>query len=218
MRIGVFDSGIGGKAIAQSIKHEFSDAEIEYVDDATHLPYGNREGDEIIFLTDAAIQPLLKCKCDVIVLACNTATAAAIETLRKRYPDQYFIGLEPMVKTASSMSITKTIAICATPFTLASNRYQNLKNKYAVGVTVFEPDCSEWASMIEEDNINYNKIARIVESVCDDGADIIVLACTHYHWIKKEIQSLAKNEATVIDPSDAIIRRIRQITNRSRSY
>jgi len=213
MKIGVFDSGIGGKAIAQSIHLELPDADIFYVNDAVHVPYGNRSASEIVALTDATIQPLLESKCSVIVLACNTVTAAAIDILRNKYPNQKFIGLEPMVKTAASMTKTKVVAICATPFTLTSQRYQNLKDKYAAEITVLEPNCSEWALMIEENTINDKKIEQIIKTVCNDGADVIVLACTHYHWIKKQIQSLVDKRTKVIDPSDAILRRIIDIVN-----
>jgi glutamate racemase len=211
MKIGVFDSGIGGKAIAENLRHEFSGIEIVYVDDAIHVPYGDRSADEIILLTDAAIQPLLSSACEIIVLACNSATAAAIETLRARYPSHHFVGLEPMVKTAATLTKTNVVAICATPFTLSSQRYQTLKAKYATDIVVLEPDCSEWASMIEDNTVNDWKIAQTIHKVCNDGADVIVLACTHYHWIKKQIQSLADEKAIVIDPSDAINRRVRYI-------
>ena len=101
MKIGVFDSGIGGKAIANAMHLEFPDAEIHVIDDRKNLPYGNKSAGEIIRLTDLAIQPLLSDKCDVIIIACNSATTAAIDTLRERYPAQFFIGIEPMIKTAA---------------------------------------------------------------------------------------------------------------------
>lgn len=120
MKIGVFDSGIGGKSVANSISQAFPRAEVQYVADTEHMPYGQHERKDIIRLTDAAIQPLLAGGCDVIVLACNTATAAAISELRLKYPHQPFIGLEPMVKTAAKATKTGKIVVCATPFTLGS--------------------------------------------------------------------------------------------------
>jgi len=211
MKIGVFDSGIGGKSVADSLRVAYPDAGIVYVDDRAHVPYGSRSHEEIIRLTDAAIQPLLQQRCDVIVLACNTATVAAIEFLREKYPTTPFVGLEPMVKPAVAMSSTGVIAICATPYTLRSERYENLKNKYATGITVIEPDCSDWAAMIEHNQVDDAKIAQVVEDACDAGADVIVLACTHYHWIKEKITELSRGRAMVIDPSDAIARRVGQI-------
>jgi len=211
MKLGVFDSGIGGEAIAESIRNAFPNAEILTVNDKAHLPYGSRSAKEVVTLTDAAIQPLLNARCDIIVIACNTATAAGIEVLRERYPDQKFIGLEPMVKPAAALTKTGTICICATPTTLASRRYRDLKSKFASEVTVIEPDCSDWASLIEENRINEKHIADIVEDACQNGADVIVLACTHYHWIRQQIEAAARGRATVIHPSEAIVRRVRSL-------
>ena len=211
MLIGVFDSGIGGKAVAAILQRDFPTSEILYVNDEVHVPYGARSQADIAFLTDAAIQPLLKKRCDVIVLACNTATAAAIETLRARYPDTPFIGLEPMVRPAAVITKSKVIAVCATPFTIKSKRYLSLKQKFAADITVLEPDCSEWATMIENDTADIQEIADTINQVCIQGADVIVLACTHYHWIKDEILKVVDGRAEVIDPSDAISKRVSEL-------
>jgi glutamate racemase len=211
MIIGVFDSGIGGKSIANKLQNDFPHEQILYVDDRPHVPYGNRTQEDITQLTEAAIQPLLLAHCDVIVLACNTATAAAIEHLRSTYPDIPFVGLEPMVKPAASLTKSKVIAVCATPSTLSSSRYESLKNAYAANITVLEPDCSKWASMVENDEVDHEIISRTISEVCDSGADVIVLACTHYHWIKDSILKIADKRAVVIDPSESISKRVRSI-------
>ena len=211
MKIGVFDSGIGGKTIADTLSKDFTNAEVLYAHDSAHVPYGGRPKDEIITLTETAIQPLLDTECDCIVLACNTATAAAIEYLRSTYPDQKFIGLEPMVKPAVEKPHSGTIAVFATPYTLSSERYLGLKSDYAAKVTVLEPDCSEWANMIEHDGIDDEKIEKVVREVIDSGADVLVLACTHYHWIKEKIVTLAGKDIPVLDPSEAISQRVAQI-------
>ncbi|MGV9001518.1 MAG: glutamate racemase [Candidatus Saccharimonadaceae bacterium] len=210
MKIGVFDSGIGGKAIADTLENDYPAAEVIYVNDHKNVPYGNRSQAEIIELTDSAIQPLIDEACDVIVLACNTATAAAIETLRDKYPSTPFIGLEPMVKSAAEQTKTGIVAICATPFTLKSSRYTKLKNEYARNITVLEPDCSDWAYQIEHSRTDDLKIADLINEVCDSGADVIVLACTHYHWIKEDIIKISNGRAIVIDPSEAISRRVKE--------
>lgn len=213
MKLGVFDSGIGGASVAAHLREVYPDAEIMYVDDRQNVPYGNKEQDEIFALTNAAIQPLLFGECDVIILACNTATAACIELLREMYPWQKFIGLEPMVKTAVSLTKTGVVAICATPYTLQSERYLGLKARFAKDTEVIEPDCSEWASMIEHNAIDDDKIQAVVREALEHDADVIVLACTHYHWIKERIAELAGDAAQVIDPSDAIARRVKQLLN-----
>lgn len=208
MKLGIFDSGIGGEAVARSLRQAFPTAELLLVNDKAHLPYGNRTPEDIIQLTDTAIQPLLNAKCDVIVLACNSATAAAIETLRDRYQAQPFIGLEPMIKPACAQTTSGVIAVCATPATLGSDRYVRLKERYAGDIQVLEPDCSSWARMIEDNELNESHIEQTIETACVSGADVIVLACTHYHWIREVIEKTAASRATVIDPSDAIVRQV----------
>ena len=215
MRLGVFDSGIGGKAIAESLKLSFPDADIITVDDRKNVPYGNKTNKEIINLTDKTVQPLLKQACDVIIIACNTATAVAIDSLRAKYPNQKFIGIEPMIKTASSLSSTRKIAVFATPATLNSQRYKKLVNKYAKNLEILEPDVSDWALMIEKNQINYESIRKVVEKVCQNGVDVIVLGCTHYHWIKNSIIEMASQRARVIEPSEAIGKRVKNLLNLS---
>lgn len=208
MTIGVFDSGIGGEAVAEKLSQSFPQAIIHTVNDKEHVPYGDRDTDEIIMLTNAALQPLINQGCDIIVLACNTATAAAIEWLRKTYPEKRFIGLEPMVKPAAAMTTSGIIAVCATPATLNSSRYKNLKRTYAEKLFVIEPDCSGWASMIEQQQIDEMIVTETMKDICEQGADVIVLACTHYHWLRDVIEKTAAGKATVLDPSEAIARRV----------
>lgn len=212
MKLGVFDSGIGGEAVAQALQVTFPTAEMIVVNDKVNVPYGSKTTEEVIRLTDAAIQPLLVDSCDVIILACNTATALAIETLRIRYPTQKFIGIEPMIKTAVTLTKSGTIAVCATPATLASDRYRELVHTYGLDIKIIEPDCSTWAYMIESNAINHDVIEQVINDACDQGADVIVLGCTHYHWIKEDILTLTRGRAKVIEPSEAIGRRVQQLT------
>ncbi len=211
MKIGVFDSGIGGEAVAAALRVTFPEATVTTVNDHKNVPYGSKTPEEIIRLTDAALQPLRDDNCDVIVLACNTATAVAIETLRSRYPTQLFIGIEPMVKTAASLTKTETIAVCATPATLASDRYMKLCEKYGAHLTILEPNCSDWAYMIENNSINRNAIESTINNACEKGADVIVLGCTHYHWIKDLIIEIAAGRAQIIEPSAAIGERVESL-------
>lgn len=213
MKIGIFDSGIGGEAVAQSLQKTFPVAQILSVNDRQHVPYGNKTKNEIIERTDQTIQPLLQAHCDVIVIACNTATTHAIAPLRAKYPNQKFIGIEPMVKTAASLTKTNIIAVCATPATLASERYTDLVKIHAQHLEIIEPDCSQWAYWIENNQINRLHIKEIVDDVCHRGADVIILGCTHYHWIKDLIIELAAGRAKIIEPSEAIGRRVQQLLN-----
>lgn len=212
MKLGVFDSGIGGEAVAAALQVTFPDAEILTVNDRANVPYGNKPKSAVVVLTDKAIQPLLTENCDVIILACNTATALVIEKLRKWYPQQKFIGIEPMIKTAASLTKTKVIAVFATRATLDSPRYAGLVERYGSNITVIEPDCSQWAYWIENNQINQTHIKQVVDYVCEQhDADVIVLGCTHYHWIKDTIIEYTDGRAQVIEPSEAIGRRVQQL-------
>ena len=212
LRIGVFDSGIGGEAVAHTLATAFPIAEITSVNDKRNVPYGDRTPEEIIMLTNKALQPLFEGNFDYVVIACNTATAAAIEWLRSTYPTQVFIGLEPMVKPASELTISNTIAVLATHATLSSERYLNLKKEYLIDKKCIEPDCSSWAKMIEDTDINELNIQQTVDFALSEGADVIVLACTHYHWIRELIENQVNGRAAIIDPSEAIVNRIIELT------
>lgn len=215
MKLGVFDSGIGGEAVALALQQAFPYVTIVTVNDKAHVPYGDKTPDEIRTFTEAAIRPLLDSQCDIIVLACNTATALAIEWLRQKYPTQKFIGIEPMIKTAASLTRSHVIAVCATPATLTSERYTALVKQYAAHLTILEPDCSQWAYWIENNQLNRLHVQEIIDNICRQGADVIVLGCTHYHWIKDLIVELAAGRAGVIEPSDAIAKRVASLIEKS---
>jgi glutamate racemase len=211
MKLGIFDSGIGGEAIAQALQKAFPQAVITTINDKEHLPYGDKSHDQIVTLTHLAIQPLLNGSYDCVIIACNSATTVALDILRARYPAQKFIGIEPMVKPAAALSKTGVVGVCATPATLKSARYQNLREAYGKNTTFLEPDCQKWASMIERNHINEAAIKKTVQSLCQQKADVIVLGCTHYHWIKEMIVTFARGKAVIMEPSEAISKRVAQL-------
>ena len=206
MKIGVFDSGKGGEFIAAGLQKLLPEHEYIVVNDREHVPYGSRSNETVAALTVAAIQPLLAANCMVIVIACNTATMAAVATLRTAYPAIKFIGIEPMVKPAAALSRTGHIAVLATPLTLASQRYQELVTRYANSVMVSEPNTSGWAAAIERDalsEIAFDELHEIVTS----GCDVIVLACTHYLALQPIIVKEFPH-VTVLEPTEAIARQV----------
>lgn len=212
VRIGVFDSGIGGEAVAARLRELIPNAVVITANDRSHVPYGSRSEAEVHRLTSLAIRPLLAASCDVIVLACNTATAAAVEHLRRDHPSTPFVGLEPMVKPASALTRTGGVVVCATPATLASPRYQRLKSRWASTVNVIEPDCSDWAAAVERDEADSVDLEPLQQHIHRESADVVVLACTHYHWLKARIQQVAGPTVTVLEPSDAVAAQVRRIT------
>ncbi len=213
MKLGVFDSGRGGEAVAERLGELLPEAVIVTANDAAHVPYGGRSADEIISLTQTALAPLLEADCDAIIIACNTATTVAIRSLRETYPQQTFIGIEPMVKPAARLTQSGVIAVLATPATLASPRYHELKDTWAKSVKVIEPDCSTWAGLIETDMGERVPVEQTIRPLLAKDVDVIVLACTHYHWLKPRIQALAGPDVTILEPSDAIKNRIESLLN-----
>ena len=184
--------------------------EYEYVvvNDRQHVPYGSRSDSEVLALTDAAIQPLLG-ECPVIVIACNTATMAAIVELRKKYPATTFVGIEPMVKPAAAASQTGHIAVLATPLTLQSMRYQQLRADYGGGVIVDEPNTAGWAAAIEHDTLSEISFDELRQAVAA-GCDVIVLACTHYLALIPKLL-LEFPSVTILEPTEAIARQITEL-------
>ena len=210
MKIGVFDSGVGGQAVIDAIKKELPELEIVYKDDKVHLPYGSKTVEEIHAYVRPIFQEFVDEGCQAIVIACNTVTTNLAPNLRVEFPVP-MVGMEPAVKPAAAASRSKVIAVCATPRTLASDRYHWLKDKYAQGVQVLEPDCSDWAMMVEDNQVDRQKIDQIINGVCEQGADYIVLGCTHYHWIENEIRQTAKGRAVVIQPTEPVIKELKKV-------
>lgn len=210
LRIGVFDSGIGGLSVASAIDKAFSDADVIFVNDSEHVPYGTKSNEELLKLSLPFLEGLESRGCDIIVIACNTISTTIIGELRHklRVP---LVGIEPMIKPAAVMTKSKIIAVCATPSTLASKRYAELKNDFAKDIIVLEPNCSNWAELIEKNSIDQQQITDTINSVINKGSDVIVLGCTHYHWIEQDIKKIAGDKAIVLQPEAAIIMRLRQV-------
>jgi glutamate racemase len=209
LKIGVFDSGIGGLSVANAVKKALPKAQIIFKNDAEHMPYGTKTKDEILAFCLPVLQSLVTDQVDIIVVACNTVSTNLIGTLRTLLPLP-LIAMEPMVKPAAAATKTNVIAICATPATLASDRYRELKATYAQGVTVLEPDCSDWSFLIENDRMSEERIKKAILPALEQGADQVVLGCTHYHWIEEEIKQLVGQEATVLQPEPMIIAELRR--------
>lgn len=212
-KIGVFDSGIGGLSVARAIAEELPNCHLIFMHDSEHVPYGTKSDDEIYGYTKPILDELVHDGCEVIVIACNTVTTNLIKRLREEIPVP-LVGMEPMVKPAALASEAKVIAVCATPRTLGSERYKWLKEIYAQGVRVVEPDCSDWSLMIETNQIDKEKIARTVDEVCDQGADVIVLGCTHYHWIEDIIRQKARGRAKVLQPEVPVLAQLKRVLAR----
>lgn len=184
--------------------------EVIYKDDSQHVPYGTRPLDEIYGFTKPILESLLAEGCQVLLIACNTVTTNFASRLRQELLVP-IVGMEPMVKPAAAATKTGVITVCATPRTLQSERYAFLKETYAKGITVLEPDCSDWSFMIENNAVDRRKIAEMVEKSCLQNSDQIVLGCTHYHWIEDIIREMAAGRAEVMQPEKPVIAQLKRV-------
>jgi glutamate racemase len=205
--IGVFDSGVGGLSVAQAIEETLKDVTVIFANDPEHVPYGSKTSQEVLSYAVPIMKKLEKDGCELIVIACNTVTTTLLPELKKEISIP-LIGLEPMVKTAAERTQTGIIAVCATPATLGSQRYEYLKDTYAKHISIIEPDCSTWSTMIETSKIDHDFIARQINEVCDQRADVIVLGCTHYHWIEEDIKTIAAGRALIMQPEQSVVRKV----------
>jgi glutamate racemase len=213
LKVGVFDSGVGGLSVVDAIHKDLPDLEIILKEDKQHVPYGSRDIEEIYGFVKPIFQQFIDEGCQVIVVACNTVTTNLIGQLRQEFSVP-LVGMEPMVKPAAQATKSGVIAVCATPRTLHSQRYAWLKQEYAKNLTVLEPDCGGWALMIENNTLEREKVATTINNLIESNADQIVLGCTHYHWIEQLIKQLAAGRAEVIQPEAATIAQLKRVLAR----
>ena len=213
--VGFFDSGIGGRCILEAFQRICPEVKTVYIADSRHCPYGNRPSEEIVRLSEASVRKLLKRGCKVIVVACNTATAAAIDYLRAKYPQIPFVGIEPAIKPAAMRSRSGVVGVLATAGTFNGRLYNETKTRFAKNVTVIAAVADEFVQLVERGETAGAKVEKIVrakvEPLLKAGADKIVLGCTHFPHLKTEIEKVCAGSAEVIDPSSAVARQVKKV-------
>ena len=213
--VGFFDSGLGGLCILDAFKALCPHESTIYIADSRNCPYGNKPADEIVRLAEHHTRRLLKRGCKMIVVACNTATAAAIDFLRERHPEVPFIGIEPAVKPAALRSKTGVVGVLATAGTFGGRLYNETKAKFAKDVTVIATVADEFVELVERNEVSGANAERAVrakvEPLLAAGCDKIVLGCTHFPHLKPLIEKVCSGRAEVIDPSDAVARQARRV-------
>lgn len=212
--IGVFDSGIGGLSVLQELVKVLPEESYLYVADQLHVPYGQRSRDEIRYFSKVISQFLRDQGAKIIVVACNTATGAALNWLRDQFPDTRFVGMEPAVKPAASKSRTGIIGVLATEGTIQSDRYVSLKTRFGMGIEVLEDSCKGLVPLIEggeqEEEIK-TLLSVILEPMIAKGVDNLVLGCTHYPFIENHLRDLLPDDVEIINPAPAVARQTRNI-------
>ena len=211
--IGVFDSGIGGLSVANAISGLLPRESLLYVADTGYAPYGARTDAEVARYSRAITDFLLAAGVKLVVVACNTATAIAIDGLRAAYPEVDFVGLEPAVKPAAAGS---DIGVMATAVTLRSPRYLALKEKYLAGRSVWENPCTDLVPLIETYGPGSVEVRHYLEELLAAAGDLdtVVLGCTHYPLVADDIRSVLPGEARIIDPSMAAARQVQRLLDR----
>jgi len=215
MKIGVFDSGIGGLSVAKAIERALPEADVLFMHDTQdHFPYATKSPEQIYQFVIPIFQKLVDAACDVIVIACNTVSTTLAGQLRQTFATP-MITVEPMIEAAATLTKTGVIAVCATPTTLASERYGWLKTTYGSECIIIEPDCSDWSALIEHNQMNEARIRQEIEPALVQGADVIVLGCTHYHWIENQVRTIVGNRADVVQPESMVVEQLRQLLPQS---
>lgn len=202
--IGVFDSGIGGLSVANEIVRLLPNERLLYVADNAYAPYGPRSAAEILTRSRLLTTYLLGRGVKLVVVACNTATAYAIDALREEHPEMNFVGLEPAVKPAAE---AQRIGVMATAATLKSSRYHALRERYLAGRLVVEDACAGLVPLIEghasEAARLRSALRDILQPMLAKAIDALVLGCTHYPLVKAEIAAICGPAVSLIDPSPA---------------
>lgn len=212
--IGLFDSGVGGLSVWRQVVRQLAENTI-YFADQVHIPYGPRALDEIRAFSEAITRFLLERGCKLIVVACNTASAAALQELRRQFPAIPFVGMEPAIKPAAQHSRTRKVGVLATPATFQGKLFASVVERFANGVELVNQVCPGLVEQVEAGRLDTPDTVELVRQyltpVLAAGADTIVLACTHYPFLSPVIQRLAGAGVEVIDPAPAIARQVGRV-------
>ena len=211
VRIGVFDSGLGGLSVLRAIHEMLPTAMLMYVADSGHAPYGERS-ESYVEARSLRIAAFLRAQgAQVLVVACNTATAAAVQALRRNYPDWAIVGVEPGIKPAAALTRNGRIGVLATEGTLRSDRFKLLAQAHAAHVDLFLQACPGLAAAIESGALTSPEVNERVRACCaplrQHQVDTVVLGCTHYPFVANQISAALGPDILLVDTADAVARR-----------
>jgi len=203
--IGVFDSGVGGISVLKEAVKLLPKEDFIYFGDSKNAPYGTKKVEEVIELSFGAVDFLLEHGVKAVVVACNTATSAAIEPLRQRYIDIPIIGIEPALKPAVELNKKGKIIIMATPMTLSESKFQSLMKTYEKEIDIEKLPCAGLVELIEAGILEGEQVEEYLKSkfnpYLNTAISAVVLGCTHYPFISKSLMKILSKETTIIDGS-----------------
>ncbi len=210
--IGIFDSGLGGLSVLAAVARALPAADLTYLADTAHVPYGGRPDGFIRDRVLAIGDHLAGRGCRMIVVACNTATAAAVNELRLRHPGIPVVGVEPGVKPAAASTRSGQIAVLATESTARSERLARLIREHAGHVRVHVEACPGWATRVETLHLEDPGFAAEVEGrivpLLEAGVDRLVLGCTHYSFLASQLRAVAGSRADLVDVAEPVGRQV----------
>jgi glutamate racemase len=209
--IGVFDSGVGGLSVLRCIREELPHENLIYIADSGHAPYGDKPQEYIEQRSITLAGFLLEHRAKAIVVACNTATAAAIATLRASF-SLPIIGLEPGLKPALTLTRAGVVGILATRMTLGSRKFEDLVNRFGRNCKLVVQECPGLVEQVEQMDLTGRKTRQLLENyvsaLLDHGADTIVLGCTHYPFLTPLIQEIAGPDVSIVDTGAAVAKEV----------
>lgn len=213
--IGIMDSGIGGLTVHSRIKALLPGERLIYVADSAYCPYGPRPVEEIIQRCCLITRFFLSRDCKIIVVACNTATAAAIDILRKSFPHTHVVGMEPAVKPAVLHTQSGVVGVLATRGTFKGSLYNRTLATFAGRVRVLEQVGEGWVEAVEKGEYDTLKteemVRKTIEPMLREGADHLVLGCTHYPFLVPVIRRVAGPGVEIVDPAPAVAQRVKHL-------
>ena len=216
--LGIFDSGVGGLSVLQAIHEQLPGEDVVYVADQAHVPYGPRSRDQVSEFAHEIVRFMLGEGAKLIVVACNTASAAALDDLRDAHPGVPFVGMEPAVKPAAQGTHTGVVGVLATPATFQGELYESTVERFAQGVTILQDTCPGLVSQIEEgltaDEKTKEILQKALQPMLDKGVDRVVMGCTHYPFVIPLIREIVGTETAVIDPAPAVARQTGRLLQR----
>ncbi len=209
MKIGILDSGVGGLSVLREIHERLPGAELHYVADSSWCPYGNKPGNIICERVTSIADYLLEQGAEILVIACNSATIHAVGSLRATYPLPV-VGMEPAVKPAAEITRTGVVGVLATEASIAGEKFHQLVNTHAKGVRVITRPCPRFVELVEAGTLDGPDVEAAVDEAIDPllEADVLVLGCTHYPFLRPAIEHRAPDHVSLIDTGPAVAKRV----------
>ena len=210
--IGVFDSGVGGLSVLRAIRQSHPEEDLLYLADQAHVPYGLRSLTEVRQFSEDITRYFLQYGVKLVVVACNTASAAALHHLRNTFPEIPFVGMEPAVKPAAETTKSGVVGVLATPATFQGELYASVVERFANGVRILQDTCPGLVEQIEQGNLDGSETLAILQQalggMLEENIDTVVLGCTHYPFVIPQIEAITGPQVRVIDPAPAIARQV----------